>query len=87
MTKTMERAAVEVVVRPTTYQTILVHAEPGLASSHRVEVAARLARELNAKLIGLGAETFDPALFSGPFTSMAAGDFTIVAPRIKPDPR
>jgi len=74
MQTTMERAA-EVVVRPNTYATILVHAEPGLASSHRVEVAARLARELGAQLIGLGAETFDPALFSGPFTSFAAGEW------------
>jgi nucleotide-binding universal stress UspA family protein len=75
MHKTMERPATEVVVRPSTYKTILVHAEPNLASSHRVEVAARLARELDARLIGLGAETFDPTLFSGPFTGPVAGDW------------
>jgi nucleotide-binding universal stress UspA family protein len=75
MQKTMERAAAEVTVRPSTYATLLVHAEPDAASSHRVEVAARLARSLNAKLIGLGAETFDPALFSEPFTGFTAGEW------------
>lgn len=75
MQKTMEKASAEVVVRPNTYATILVHAEPGLVSSHRVEIAARLARQLDAKLTGLGAETFDPTLFSGPFTGFAAGEW------------
>ena len=86
MHKTMERPATEVVVRPSTYKTILVHAEPGAVATHRVEVAARLARELDARLIGLGAETFDPTLFSGPFTSMAAGDWiTLVQEQITKD--
>jgi nucleotide-binding universal stress UspA family protein len=75
MNKTMERVATEVVVRPSSYATILVHAEPGPAATHRVEAAARLARSLDARLIGLGAETFDPALYSGPFTSYAAGEW------------
>ena len=66
MTKTMERAAVEVVVRPDTYKTILVHAEPGLAATHRVETAARLARDLDARLIGLGAETYEPLDVAAP---------------------
>ncbi len=83
MQKTIERPATEVVVRPSTYATLLVHAEPGLASSHRVEAAARLARSLGARLIGLGAETFDPALYSGPFTSYAAGEWvTLVQEQI-----
>ena len=69
MTKTMERPATQVVVRPGAYKTILVHAEPGLASTHRVEAAARLARDLDARLIGLGAETFDAAPYSGAFMS------------------
>lgn len=74
MHKTMERAATDVVVRPSTYATLLVHAEANLASSHRVEAAARLARSLDAKLIGLGAETFDPAIFSEPFTGFTASE-------------
>jgi nucleotide-binding universal stress UspA family protein len=75
MTKTMERPATQVVVRPSTYATILVHAEPGLASSHRVEAAALLARSLDARLIGLGAETFDPAPYSGAFMGYAGGEW------------
>ena len=75
MQETMERVAAVVVVHPSTYTTLLVHAEPGLASSHRVEVAARLARSLDARLIGLGAETFDPTPYSGPFTGYAAGEW------------
>lgn len=78
MTETMERVAAEVVVRPSTCQTILVHAEPGLASSHRVEVAARLARDLGAHLIGLGAETFDPIPASDPYMGYAAGEWIAV---------
>jgi nucleotide-binding universal stress UspA family protein len=55
--------------------TLLVHAEAGLASSHRVEVAARLARGLEARLIGLGAETFDPGLTTDPFFGYAATEW------------
>jgi len=75
MTKTLERAATEVVVRPNTYATILVHAEPGKASTHRVEVAARLARNLDARLIGLGAETFDPSPYSGAFGGLGGAEW------------
>jgi nucleotide-binding universal stress UspA family protein len=75
MTKTMERVSAEVVVRPDTYKTLLVHAEPGLASSRRVEAAARLARELGATLIGLGAETFEPIGVGDPFMGYAAGEW------------
>ena len=75
MTKTMERPATEVVVHPDIYKTILVHAEPALASSHRVEAAARLARDLDARLIGLGAEGFEPVTTPDAFTGFAAGEF------------
>lgn len=75
MTKTLERAATEVVVRPNTYATILVHAEPGKVSTHRVEVAARLARNLDARLIGLGAETFDPSPYSGVFGGLGGAEW------------
>lgn len=75
MTKTMERAATQVVVRPSTYGTILVHAEPGPTATHRVEAAAGLARSLGARLIGLGAETFDPAPYSGAFMSYAGAEW------------
>lgn len=75
MTQTKERPVTEVVVRPNTYATILVHAEPANYSTHRVEVAARLARELDATLLGLGAETYDPIPTPDPFTGYAAGEW------------
>ena len=49
--------------------------KPAAAQAYpTVEAAARLARGLGAKLIGLGAETFDPAIFSEPFTGFTAGE-------------
>jgi nucleotide-binding universal stress UspA family protein len=75
MTKTMERVAADVVVHPDTYKTLLVHAEPGLASSHRVEAAMRLARDLDARLIGLGAEALEPMPASDPFFGYGAGEW------------
>jgi len=61
-----ERPAATVDVQPDTFKTLLVHAEPGLVASHRLEVAGCLARDLGACLIGLGAETFDPLAASAP---------------------
>jgi nucleotide-binding universal stress UspA family protein len=86
MTKTMERIAPEVGVRPDTFKTLLVHAEPGRASSHRVEAASRLARELDATLIGLGAETFEPIAVSDPYMGYATGEWvTLVQEQIGKD--
>lgn len=67
MQDTQDRAAVQGAARADTFRTLLVHAEPGLGSSGRVEAAALLARELDARLIGLGAETFDPLPAPDPF--------------------
>jgi nucleotide-binding universal stress UspA family protein len=75
MSQTTERPAAEVVVRPSAYATLLVHAEPARYSTHRVEVAARLARDLDATLLGLGAETFDPIPTPDPFSGYAAGEW------------
>lgn len=75
MTETKERPATQVVVRPNTYATLLVHAEPGPYSTHRVQVAARLARELDATLLGLGAETFDPIPTPDAYVGYAAGEW------------
>jgi nucleotide-binding universal stress UspA family protein len=75
MQQTREWTETEVVVRPDTYATLLVHAEPGKDATHRVEVAAALARDLGARLIGLGAETFDPCPTPDPFTGYAAGEW------------
>lgn len=51
------------------YSSILVHAEPELTSSPRVEVAARLARHQGARLIGVGAEALEPLAVSDPYDS------------------
>lgn len=75
MSKTDERTAPAAADRTARYATLLVHAEPGHASSRRVEAAAQLARDLDARLIGLGAETFDAALTGGPFMGYEAGQW------------
>ncbi|MBL8554833.1 MAG: universal stress protein [Phenylobacterium sp.] len=75
MHETEDRKAIPVVVRHDTFSTLLVHAEPGQASTHRVEAAARLARDLGAHLIGVGAETFEPMLMAGPFLGYAGGEW------------
>lgn len=74
-----ERAAARPMAGADTYRTLLVHVEPGLSSGHRVEAAARLARHLDAHLIGLGAETFDPLPAADPFSGYAAGDWVAFA--------
>lgn len=79
MTQTKERTAAEIVTRPSSYATLLVHAEPGLVSSHRVEVAGRLARDLDARLIGLGAETLEPIPTADPITGFAAAEWVVLA--------
>src|SRR4029453_11116078 len=76
MIKTQERPASETVVRPTTYSTLLVHVELALAASHRVEAAARLARDFDARLIGLGAATFE--FRPRPDPGFAAGEWVVV---------
>lgn len=57
------------------YASLLVHVEPGLAASSRVEAAAVIARTLHARLIGLGAETIDPFPAYDPSVSMIAPDW------------
>lgn len=48
------------------YATLMVHAEPGLLGAQRVEFAARLAREHNARLIGVVAQSLTPFLVNDP---------------------
>lgn len=59
MTMTQELPQASSLASAQTYATLLVHVEAALASSNRVEAAAALARDLGARLIGLGAETFE----------------------------
>ena len=46
------------------YATLLVHAEPGMQATQRVEFAARLAHDLQAYLIGVVAQRMTPYLVS-----------------------
>lgn len=88
MPQTMERARTETPAATTAYATLLVHAEPGEGSKHRVEAAAALARDLGARLIGLGAEGFTPIPTPDPFTGYAAGEWTaLVLEQIEKDLR
>lgn len=83
MSQTQERPAARAAQSANTVASFLVHAEPGAASTHRVEVAARLARERGARLIGLGAETFEPILTVDPFFGYAAAEWvTLVQEQI-----
>jgi len=69
-----------------TYASVLVHAEAGGQSSRRIEIAARLARSLDARLIGLGAETFEPLPPTDPFMGYASGDwFTLMEKQVAAD--
>ncbi|ODT89847.1 universal stress protein [Phenylobacterium sp. SCN 70-31] len=75
MQKTEDRPAAQAAARTPAYATIMVHAEPGAGASARVAAAAQLARDLDARLIGLGAETFDPFPTPDPFSGYAAGEW------------
>lgn len=86
MPQTQERPAAKAKSAAHVVASLLVHAEPGIAATHRVEVASRLARELNARLIGLGAEAFDPGLTVDPFFGYAAAEWvTLVQEQITND--
>lgn len=75
MQETREHTEATVAARPDGYATLLVHAQAGQDAAHRIEAAAALAHDLGARLIGLGAETFDPAPTPDPFTGYAAGEW------------
>lgn len=79
MQETKERPVASPAVQSDMYGTLLVHAEPGQASSQRVEAAARFAREINARLIGLGAETVEPLGATDPFGGYTAGEWISLA--------
>lgn len=75
MARTQARPATQAPASARTYASLLVHAEPGARSARRVEVAASLAREFGARLIGLGAETFEAMATADPFLGYAAGEW------------
>lgn len=77
--QTQERPAAARTVQPHTFTSILVHVEPGVTASHRVEVATRLARAFEAKLIGLGAETIDAIPAADPFMGYVTAEWISMA--------
>lgn len=79
MTQTKDSVTAGNGIAPGAYGTLLVHAEPGLAASHRVEAAVRLARDLKARLIGVGAEALEPIPAPDPFTGYVAGEWVVLA--------
>lgn len=75
MDRAKDKTEADILVSPNAFATILVHAQPGTASSHRVEAASRLARDLGATLIGLGAETFTLPPATDSYMGYAAGEW------------
>ncbi len=83
MSQTQERPVTKSTARAYAITSVLVHAEPGATSTRRVEVAARLARERGARLVGLGAEAFEAMLTVDPFFGYAAAEWvTLVQEQI-----
>lgn len=56
------------------YKTILVHAEPGEGSDARIRLAAELAAQFDATVVGVGAQAFYPVFSSG----YAAADGAVI---------
>lgn len=61
------------------YQSILIHCDATPTPTTRIKVAAQLARDHGAKLIGVGAETVDPIAFAEPFSMGVMGATTELA--------
>lgn len=86
MIETQERGAMDAAARLDTYKTILLHAERGHAATNRVEAAATLARDLDAVLIGLGAETYDLSPVADPYMGYATGEWvTLLQEQVEKD--
>jgi nucleotide-binding universal stress UspA family protein len=86
MADSQELRAATSVTNTRSYASLLVHAQPGAASSQRVESAARLARTLDARLIGLGAETFEPLAPADPMVGYASGEwFSLMQEQVAAD--
>lgn len=79
MSESQAHPRVDRQVASSTYANILVHVEPELSASHRTEVAARLARDFNAHLIGLGAEAIDAAFMADPYSGLLMAEWIVAA--------
>ncbi|WP_293677848.1 universal stress protein [uncultured Phenylobacterium sp.] len=79
MSETQTRPVADRRTAPATFANILVHVEPELSASHRTEVAAALARDFDAHLIGLGAEALDAAFMAEPYSGLLMGEWIVAA--------
>lgn len=79
MSETQARSLADRKATASGYANILVHVEPGLSASHRTEVAASLARDLGAHLIGVGAEAIDAAYMADPYGGVVMPEWIVAA--------
>lgn len=56
------------------YTSFAVHVEPQITGLNHIEVAGRLARQLDALLIGVGAEALDAGFSTDPFTGIVMSE-------------
>lgn len=70
--ESLSRAAVAI-----RYDSVLLHVEPGLASSRRVEIAAGLARRFGGRVIGLGAEALEPPTAVDPYSGQLVAELVV----------
>lgn len=75
MQETNERSAAVRDAPSRAYPTLLVHVEPGSASTDRVKAASRLARDTGARLIGVGAEGFEPLTAADPYLGASTAEW------------
>jgi nucleotide-binding universal stress UspA family protein len=78
MTITQARPQAPTQILAERYASILVHVEPLPAGDARLQVAVDLARDLDARLIGLGAETLEPYPTVEPLTGYAVGEWLVL---------
>lgn len=57
------------------YTSLLVHADIDAQAARRIGIAAHLARDMNARLIGVGAETFGAIPPADPYLGYGAADW------------
>lgn len=79
MSETQAQALADGRTASSAYANILVHVEPGPSASHRTEVAAGLARDFKAHLIGVGAEAIDAAFMADPYSGQLMAEWIVAA--------